>query len=602
MALGASVAGEQWPAEQQWAESHGYLMSLATLGPAPVKLHDRFGPISEDAIAVPISACIRTNKKLKQHKKIVYKPTCCQKDPGALPTPCCAKMKSPKIVRDNIAEHGKNTHWTMLKATQNYENFHNAKNGTELWGETDIKVIEDSSLGVQGWALHDVGRDDDDSSWASENYQGGEDPLSSDEEPIDGDVEELKIHYGADGPLDFTYQYDAWEMALDDAYDEQFSLSLRDKLPSMAIGEDENMIEDITRQPRECGNPGALEGKNTLRGSNPKASIDNKDTQSKECGEVQGRWQTVASSRRGGRQDSLRSNFELKKCTCTRRSTRLFCTSTKCRNDQSNMPSGSVTTGRVHTEDGSPKSTITSTRTKAPLQPKPDVEKTDIPVSELETVLKQLRHALTKVDSSTNLEILDSLKVAADKMELETKNKFWTTEAGQAELLRRFDASSEPPAPNLKAGQLFVFDYSEESKAMLSSAGDANAGEEWFEIELTADTGACDTVIPRTSCPKIPIQSSLQSLRQMEYEIADGSTIPNLGERRCLMWTEDATQARHINMQVADVHKALLSLSRCADMGFESRFGRTMGALIDEDSGEVIPLKRREFLCLAMLA
>ncbi len=50
---------------------------------------------------------------------------------------------------------------------------------------------------------------------------------------------------------------------------------------------------------------------------------------------------------------------------------------------------------------------------------------------------------------------------------------------------------------------------------------------------------------------------------------------------------------KHINMQVADVHKALLSLSRCADMGFESRFGRTMGALIDEETGEVIPLKRK---------
>ena len=46
-------------------------------------------------------------------------------------------------------------------------------------------------------------------------------------------------------------------------------------------------------------------------------------------------------------------------------------------------------------------------------------------------------------------------------------------------------------------------------------------------------------------------------------------------------------------MQVADVHKPLLSLSRCADMGFESRFGATMGCLIDTTSGEVIPLQRR---------
>ena len=51
--------------------------------------------------------------------------------------------------------------------------------------------------------------------------------------------------------------------------------------------------------------------------------------------------------------------------------------------------------------------------------------------------------------------------------------------------------------------------------------------------------------------------------------------------------------AQKINLQGADVHKALLSLSRCADMGFESRFGRRAGALIDEESGEVIPMQRK---------
>ena len=63
----------------------------------------------------------------------------------------------------------------------------------------------------------------------------------------------------------------------------------------------------------------------------------------------------------------------------------------------------------------------------------------------------------------------------------------------------------------------------------------------------------------------------------MEYEVADGHTIPNLGERRCIMWTEGAAAGRKINLQVADAHEALLSLSRCADMGFESRFGRLAG-------------------------
>ena len=108
--------------------------------------------------------------------------------------------------------------------------------------------------------------------------------------------------------------------------------------------------------------------------------------------------------------------------------------------------------------------------------------------------------------------------------------------------------------------------------------------EEWYEVELTADTGACDTVMPKDMCPGIPIVPSFQSLNGMEYEVASGESIPNLGERRCVRWTEGAVQPRHVNMQVAEVHKGLLSLSRCADMGFESRFGRTMGALIDEES------------------
>ena len=142
---------------------------------------------------------------------------------------------------------------------------------------------------------------------------------------------------------------------------------------------------------------------------------------------------------------------------------------------------------------------------------------------------------------------------------------------------------------------MFIFDYTTQSKAMLSAATPTGGAveEEWIEVELTADTGACDTVIPKDLCPSIPIMASLQSLRGMEYEVANGESIPNLGERRCLMWTEDGSSVKHINMQVADVHKALLSLSRCADMGYESRFGRTMGALIDEEIGEVIPLRRK---------
>ena len=75
--------------------------------------------------------------------------------------------------------------------------------------------------------------------------------------------------------------------------------------------------------------------------------------------------------------------------------------------------------------------------------------------------------------------------------------------------------------------------------------------------------------------------------------MANGVAIPNLGERRCEMWTDGAKTPKAISMQVADVHKALLSLSRCADMGFESRFGSAFGCLIDTVTGEVVPLQRK---------
>ena len=58
------------------------------------------------------------------------------------------------------------------------------------------------------------------------------------------------------------------------------------------------------------------------------------------------------------------------------------------------------------------------------------------------------------------------------------------------------------------------------------------------------------------------------------------------------MWKEGATEERHIYLQVADVHKALSSLSRCADVGFETRFGRVDAALVDEATHEVISLQR----------
>ena len=89
------------------------------------------------------------------------------------------------------------------------------------------------------------------------------------------------------------------------------------------------------------------------------------------------------------------------------------------------------------------------------------------------------------------------------------------------------------------------------------------------------------------------IWPSIQSENHFSYEVANGEEIPCLGERRLAIWTEGSTMPRAMAIQVADVHKPLLSLSRCADAGYEACLGKDYGCLFDTANGDVIPMERR---------
>ena len=205
-----------------------------------------------------------------------------------------------------------------------------------------------------------------------------------------------------------------------------------------------------------------------------------------------------------------------------------------------------------------------------------------IPTEAIEFV-KMFPHLIDGADDLTAPQIMFQIKDTMQNMKKAKELDHWISEKGQAELKKMNDDQTHQG--------INIFDYAPSSKASLCPM--TAPDEEWYEVELTADTGACDTVVPKLMCPGIPITPSVQSLRGMEYEVATGESIPNLGEKRCEMWTEGASAPKSISMQVADVHKALLSLSRCADMGFESRFGAPFGCLIDTMTGEITPLQRR---------
>ena len=56
-------------------------------------------------------------------------------------------------------------------------------------------------------------------------------------------------------------------------------------------------------------------------------------------------------------------------------------------------------------------------------------------------------------------------------------------------------------------------------------------------------------------------------MKGVSYEVANGDEIPNLGEKRCIITTEEASEARPLTMQVCDVHKSLLSIDKIIKAG-----------------------------------
>ena len=62
------------------------------------------------------------------------------------------------------------------------------------------------------------------------------------------------------------------------------------------------------------------------------------------------------------------------------------------------------------------------------------------------------------------------------------------------------------------------------------------------------------------------------------------------------MMTQGSGIMKKVNFQVAEVHKPLLSITRVADMGYDCVLGKDGGYLIDQSSGERIPLYRKDNL------
>ena len=81
----------------------------------------------------------------------------------------------------------------------------------------------------------------------------------------------------------------------------------------------------------------------------------------------------------------------------------------------------------------------------------------------------------------------------------------------------------------------------------------------WELIEITVDSGACDTVLPSRMLSSIRTESTEASRAGEEYEVANGHAILNEGQKRCIMMTPGISEPKGIIFQVSDVHKPWMS-------------------------------------------
>ena len=102
----------------------------------------------------------------------------------------------------------------------------------------------------------------------------------------------------------------------------------------------------------------------------------------------------------------------------------------------------------------------------------------------------------------------------------------------------------------------------------------------WEEIELTVDSGASETVVGEGMIDSAEVTEGWAMKKGVEYEVANGVRIPNLGEQRFVAHTQEGFQ-KNIKAQVCDVNKALLSVRRFVDAGNKVVFDKN-GSYIED--------------------
>jgi len=105
----------------------------------------------------------------------------------------------------------------------------------------------------------------------------------------------------------------------------------------------------------------------------------------------------------------------------------------------------------------------------------------------------------------------------------------------------------------------------------------------WHHLQTVMDSGAAESVAPASMLPWVEVEESEGSRRGQTYMSASGDRLPNLGEKQ-FEFVTDAGRAATATYQIADVTRALCSVSRVCDKGNTVTF-TSKGGLIESPGG-----------------
>ena len=114
----------------------------------------------------------------------------------------------------------------------------------------------------------------------------------------------------------------------------------------------------------------------------------------------------------------------------------------------------------------------------------------------------------------------------------------------------------------------------------------------WSRITFTVDSGASEAVIGLNALEGVPLTQGVAARNGVKYECANGAVIENLGQKQFVgTWFESEYDERGISRpmiaQVTSVNKALLSVGRLEEGGYDVHFGGAENSyILDKSTGE----------------